>query len=112
MIGLLLLYFVGKQFYDLAKEHGRHKWGYATLGVLSHYGGLFFGALVIIMLYDTYSVTGVNEGNETLLGLSGVPIGILTCVLLYKYLSKKLNNKAIFYQEDVLDDIGINEHNN
>ena len=34
MLGLLLIYFIGKYFYDLAAEFEKNKWLYAILGVV------------------------------------------------------------------------------
>jgi hypothetical protein len=107
MIGLILLYFAGKQFYELAKKHGKHKWGYALLGVASYYIGLFVGAFVIAYLYEMNSPGSIDEGNEMLIGLAGVPVGILTCVLLYKFLAKRLRNEVVVTSDDLLDDIDI-----
>jgi hypothetical protein len=35
MLGLILIYFVGKAFYDLAGLHGKSQWGFAILGIVS-----------------------------------------------------------------------------
>ncbi len=32
MIELVLIFFVGKAFYDLAGRHKKHQWGFAILG--------------------------------------------------------------------------------
>ena len=37
MLGLLLIYWIGKKYYELATEHNRSPWGYAILGVFVYY---------------------------------------------------------------------------
>ena len=40
MVGLILIYFTGKAFANLAEEYNKGKWLYGFLGVFSYYGGL------------------------------------------------------------------------
>ncbi len=108
MIGLLLLYFAGKAYYDLAKLYGKSQWGFAILGVASYYIGLFaggflLGAVLVAMGQETF----LMNTNEYLLGLMALPIGILTCWLLYKYLSKRWSNESTqdSSSDELLDDI-------
>ena len=34
MLGLVLLYWIGKYFYKLAEEYDKSKWGFAILGLV------------------------------------------------------------------------------
>ncbi len=88
MLGLILLYWIGKYFYKLAEEYDKSKWGFAILGIVVYYAGTFaFGITFGIIAEITNP--GLIEGfNETLLGLIALPFGILSCYLLYKYLEK------------------------
>ncbi len=43
MLGLFLLYFIGKIFYQLAEAHNKNKWVFAILGVIAYYAGTFLG---------------------------------------------------------------------
>ena len=60
MLGLLLLYLIGRQFYDLARRHGRNGWGLALLGIAAYYLGIFVAggtlALVLEALESCYLV--------------------------------------------------------
>lgn len=104
MLGLVLLYFAGKAFFDLAGNHGRSKWGFAILGVLSYYGGLFFGGILIALIYEFGFSQSIDEVNDMLLGVMAIPIGVLTCWGLYKGLEArwKKSNRP-FDADGILD---------
>lgn len=104
MLGLLLIYFVGKKFYDLADTYNRSKWGFAILGILSYYGGIFFGGVVIAILYEINMEGAIDNLSDTVLGLMGLPIGILACWGFYKILESnwKQNTGPRGY-EQILD---------
>ena len=34
MLGIVLWYFIGKSFADLADDYGKSRWGYGILGVV------------------------------------------------------------------------------
>lgn len=88
MLGLLLLYWIGKYFYKLAEEYNKSEWGFAILGVVVYYLGIvimsFTSGIIIGIFYPDFFETF----NETLFGLFMVPFGILSCYLLYILLEK------------------------
>ncbi|MEZ4829954.1 MAG: hypothetical protein R3C61_27280 [Bacteroidia bacterium] len=107
MLGLILIYFIGKYFYELADDHNKSKWGFAILGVVSYYAGTIIGGSVIGIIYG---LTG-NMPDDTdtfLLGLLAIPVGLLTCVGLY-FLLKKMWSKEEIQKEDLIDQIGAEE---
>ena len=103
MVGLILLYFVGKAFYDLAGQHNRSQWGFAILGVGSYYGGLFLGAIILGVLseFGMFSIEGMSE---MALGFMALPLGVLTCWGTYVFLKAQWIKAAEkVNREDVLD---------
>jgi hypothetical protein len=94
MLGLVLLYFAGKAFYDLAGKHGRHQWGYGILGVVSYYGGLFLGGILIAIVYELGMDGSIDNVNDTLLGVMAIPIGVLVCWGFYKILESSWSKSA------------------
>src|SRR5687768_11217669 len=86
MLGLVLLYFAGKAYYDLAATHGKSKWTFAIIGVVSYYAGLFIGGIGVGVVYEVVSPGSLEETNEMWLGVIAIPLGILTCWGLYKML--------------------------
>ena len=87
IVGILLLYFVGKAFYDLAHEHDRSRWGFAILGVVSYYvGSIIIGGIILFVIFDLFFSRSLEDVNDFLLSLLAMPFGVLTCWGLYKIL--------------------------
>ncbi len=104
MLGLLLIYFIGKYFYKLAEDHNKSQWGFAVLGVVMYYVGIFIGAGAIALLIAYNDATGLDDINEVMLGLAGVPFGLLACWIFYKILQKNWSNKnTSHWDTEVLD---------
>ena len=95
MIGLVLLYFVGKAFYDLAGLNNRGQWLYAILGVGSYYAGLIIGGMLIGIGYELL-IGSIEEVNETLLGVLALPLGVLACWGFYRTLKARWEKKQTF----------------
>lgn len=88
MLGILLLYWIGKYFYKLAEKYDKSKWGYAVLGVVVYYGGIFVFGISFGIIAEIISPGYLDTVNETALSLLGLPFGALACYGLYKYLKK------------------------
>ena len=87
MLGIALIYFIGKYFYTLAEKHGKQKWGFAILGIIVYYAGVFLGGFLIglgagLGYYDIY------DTPDIILGLMTIPFGILSIVILYQVLKR------------------------
>ncbi|MEZ4772635.1 MAG: hypothetical protein R3D00_05575 [Bacteroidia bacterium] len=105
MLGLALLYFIGKQYYELADDYDKSKWGYAILGVVSYYIGTFIGGILIAIAYELWSSISIEQENSFIFNLIVLPFGILSCVALYQILKKNWEkNKTV--EEDIIDEIG------
>lgn len=101
MLGLVLIYFVGKAFYDLAIEHEKKGWGYAILGVASYYLSLFIFAFAIAIISE---YNGWNEMSDLGLTLVSIPFGVLMCFLTYRLLKRRFEKEpSIEYHDDLLD---------
>jgi hypothetical protein len=110
MIGLVLLYFVGKAFYNLAGEHNKSQWGFAILGVVSYYIGLFVGAFVIGIVYVAMEAD-LEGTNDFLLGLMALPVGVLTCWGFYKLLEFQWSKTPTFNSAEEVLDANLIDHN-
>lgn len=84
MLGLLLLYWIGKYFYKLAEEYDKSKWGYAILGVVVYYLGTFVFAFLLAIFTPNF----LDSESDRVIGLISLPFGVLSCYLLYKYFEK------------------------
>jgi len=112
MLGIFILYFLGKSFYDLANRYGKSKWGYAIGGIAMYYiSGLLFGIILAIGAEFTGS-NFIEETSEFLLNLIGIVIGLGTCFGLYTFLERNLTEKSKTVEEnlnDMLNEIGVKE---
>lgn len=89
MLGLILLYWIGKYFYKLSEEYNKSKWGFAILGIVVYYIASILFGIIILLIIDAFS----NEYSEDpisdfLLGVIAMPFGLLACYLLYNHLKK------------------------
>lgn len=95
MLGLILLYFVGKEFYKLATKFKKEgTWKFVVLGTASYYGGMLIGVFLFTIIAMIGFEYDVEEMNDALLGLMGVPVGIGLCYTLYKTLEKKWKSEV------------------
>jgi ABC-type dipeptide/oligopeptide/nickel transport system permease component len=92
MLGLLLVYFIGKYFYQLAFEHNRSAWGYAILGVVVYYSTAILAGTAIAYTYQEFVDETIEGGTELLLSILTIPFGILGAYILYKKLEKNWSN--------------------
>ncbi len=103
MLGLLLLYFIGKSFYKLAEEHNKHKWGFTIIGVASYYVGTFVAGILIAIFYEFILLKNSDSINDFVLSLITIPFGLLACWGVRELLKKQWNSK-LSLSEDILDE--------
>ncbi len=108
MIGLLLIYFIGRYFYHLAEDHQKSRWGFAILGVASYYVGTFVGGIIVAIIMEL--ITPYSSDNIGDIGLSfmALPFGLLACWGLYSLLKRNWENKQR-REEDIIQQIGEEE---
>ena len=105
MISILLLYFVGKMFFELAHQYKRKPWPYAILGVLVFYGGMILLGIfleIIMVLVDSTIFLTLNSFVRTLVL---IPLGILSAWILYKSLERNWKKKPMTSKNDIIDDL-------
>lgn len=95
MIGLLLLFWIGKFYYQLAEKFNKSKWGFAILGLATYYGTMVVLMLIFVVICLLFNIEFDFESNETLLSLSGIPFGIAGAYFLYKFLEKKWEKEYV-----------------
>ncbi len=108
MLGLILIYFIGKSFYTLAETYHKNQWLYAILGVVSYYVGTFIAGIFIGLYYELYAATSLEDMSDIALGLIALPFGLLACwgfyTLLKKQWEKNLSSSDGSSMKDILDD--------
>ncbi len=108
MLGLIFIYFLGKYFYELARKYKKNEWGYAILGVVTYYFGTFVAGFMFVIIMEIANPGAVDDLDETLIGIIGLPFGLLAAWGLYKYLEKRfaneLSSSGPSLNSEVLDD--------
>lgn len=106
MLGLLLLYWIGKYYYRLAEEHNKNPWGFVVLGIVTYYAGTFIFGFLIGGVIEIMVPGYVDTMNELLAGLVTVPFGILSTYILYDHLKKSWEKNS---SEKVIDPTEVEE---
>lgn len=116
MIGLILIYFVGKAFYDLANEFNRNKWLYAILGVIVYYvPAPFVGVGYAIYAGDEFEETGsFGSSSQLALTLISIPLGLIACYVFYRILKNRWSKEDNNNEQDptILDADLMNNNTN
>lgn len=105
MLGILLIFFIGRYFYYLAEDYGKQKWVFAILGVLTYYAGTFVGGLIIGIGLVIMGGTSIEEINRFVLSFMVLPFGVGLCYGLY-YILKSYWEKNKPLDTDLIDQIG------
>ncbi len=103
MLGLIIIYFIGKWFYKLAEKHDRQKWLFAILGVVVYYGMSLLGGIVIVIIAISAGNEAILDTPDILLGLMGVPIGLLSMWGFHTILRKNWEANPKNSQSELLD---------
>ena len=102
MLGIILIYIIGKNFYRLSDENNKNNWAFAILGVVSYYATAIVAVMIFAIFYELYG-NSIDDVNEKLLDFMSLPFGIGGCYLTYKYLEKKWEKKHFTFDDEILD---------
>lgn len=108
MLGIILLYWIGKYFYKLAEEYDKKKWGFAILGIVIYYVGSFVLGAITIGVIDIFSEGFIDNSNDFALSLIAIPFGLLSCYLLYFFLQKRWK-REVPKSDELINQIGKTE---
>ncbi|MBT30884.1 MAG: hypothetical protein CMO01_14595 [Thalassobius sp.] len=102
MFGILLIYFIGKYFYQLSEDYNKNKWLHAILGVVIYYVGSFIGGVILGLIYVFMNDTEImTSGTEILLSVLSVPFGLGAAWTFYYILKKNWEDDAITPDSDI-----------
>ncbi len=104
MLGILLIYIIGRIFYDLADIFQKNKWFYTALGILSYYLGTIVVGLMMAIYFELYSDRSIDSVSDLTITFIAFPFGILTCYLFYSILKNIWTKEISDDKEDILDD--------
>jgi len=105
MIQILILIFVGRWLYQLAKKFNKpNAWLYGLFAVLMYFGTSFiFGLIAALIMLAAGHDLMFTPGEELLFSLIGIPFGFGGVALLH-YLLKRSWSKEIKSNEGLLDE--------
>jgi hypothetical protein len=104
MLGIILWYFIGKYFADLADDYGKSRWGYAILGVVVYNVGQIIvgiGLFIITDMSDSFEFDFTDQLSTALVGL---PSGLLSCYIVYQLLKRNWSKNEVA-SEEILDQL-------
>ena len=106
MLGILLIYYIGKKFYELSDIYDKNKWLYAITSVVLYYvTGIVLIAILVIL--DDLFYWGFDWESRFGINLISVPVGLFSVWLLYNSLEKRWKASAVSIQDEI-QDIGKN----
>ena len=108
MLGLLLIYFIGKSFYNLAEGYKKSAWGFAILGIISYYAGTMLAGLCFGILSELGVTDFFIELPELALGFVALPFGVAACWGFYKILENQWSKQPTSKDDQTLDGDFIN----
>lgn len=107
MLGIILLFFIGKYYYELAQDFYKHRWLFAILGIVIYYAGTAIGG-VILGVADELLGLNINWDNTFSMSLIALPFGLLTAFLGYYLLKRQWKKSEVVMSKDEIQDIGKN----
>lgn len=104
ILGFLIIYFIGKQFYNLADRYSKNNWLYAILSVVVYYAsGFILG--IVLGVFDIIFEWNVDWDNKFGVNLLAIPFGLLSVYGFYLLLESKWK-KSVKIIKNEIDDIG------
>ena len=104
MLGVLLLFFIGRYFYNLAHKYQKNGWLYGFVGIVTYYAGGFAIVLFYVIVVEFFQWNIYGSDNEIYMSLLALPFGILSCYLLYHQLERQFQGKNHSPKANTLDE--------
>lgn len=103
MLGLLLLFFIGKAFFNLAQKHQRNRWLFGVLGIVVFYGASIIGGFIIGFIAAAAGNESLFELPDFLQGIIAMPIGLLATWFFHYMLRKNWDSNPKDKNPELLD---------
>jgi len=103
MLSILLVYFIGKQFYELAQDFNKNRWLFAILGVVVYYAIGILLVVVIALLDVVVFEWGLDWENRFGMNMLAIPLGLLADVSLYLFLKNRWKATVVLVKDEIQD---------
>lgn len=104
MLGILLIYWVGKRYYRMAGYYGKSEWGHVFMALGIYFGSQFILGIVGALVFPDFFMTlESDKSQELLINLAGIVFGLLVWHIIFGVLEKKYESE-LSYEEDIEDD--------
>ena len=94
MIGLIVLILIGRSYYQLAKKYDKNGFLMILAGIATYYGSAFAFGIILGLVDAIFGTNFIDGTSDVLLGLLGLPVGILGCWLVYRAIEKSWSRSA------------------
>ena len=101
MLGIVLIYWLGKYFYQLAEKYNQNKWLYTILGVVVYYISQLIFGFILGILSELFGWE-INFDNFAI-NLLGIPVGLLASYLFYLLLEKVWKRDVVIIKDSIHD---------
>ena len=95
MIGLILVFFIGKSFYQLAKEFNKRGWLYVVLAIVVYYSSTFLFGIAVVLIQLGLNGDFIESSFEGILNIISIPFGLLGCWFFHKQLKKAWSKEIV-----------------
>jgi len=107
MLGLLLIFFIGKYYYELAQDYYKHRWLYGIFGIAIYYVGTAIGGVVLGIAIELFDLN-FNLDNTFGISIIALVFGVATAFIIYFLIKRQWNKPAIKIDKDEIQNIGSN----
>lgn len=102
MLGILLLFFIGKYYYELAQDYYKNRWLYGILGIATYYLGTVVGGFIVGIANELFDF-GINWDSTLNLSLVALPFGILFAFIVYVLLKRHWKKQVVSVKDEISD---------
>lgn len=103
LISWIFTYFIGKYFYDLAREFQRKAWPYTLLGVACFQGAQVLFGIIVFFVADQTGHHDIFRKDLRYLKLLAILAGLIVAIVSYTLVRQNFERKTIHTDVDVLD---------
>jgi len=107
MLGIILIIYIGRQFFKLAEHHKQNKWLFGILGVVCYYAGAIIGGGILGVL-ELLLDLNIDWDNDLTMTFISIPFSLGAVFLFYFLLKKTWSKRVVVDKVDEIQDIGKN----